>query len=160
MEILTNRGEIHFSIIALDRERVKDIGFSFSFFFQGWGRGERGVSDVQECMNIVWMLKIIMCSILWLKYSGVGSIQSYRQANHLTCIPIISFLVPSKWGHYTAAFSHVKPVSSCAITHKGKEPQTSKKQRTKPWEGNPMRKNCPVKVSIGRPADLKNSFLW
>lgn len=41
MEILTNRGEIHFSVIALDRERVKDIGFSFFSFFGGDGEDLR-----------------------------------------------------------------------------------------------------------------------
>lgn len=40
MEILTNRDEIHFSVITLDREREKDVGFSFFIsFFLFRGRG-------------------------------------------------------------------------------------------------------------------------
>lgn len=43
MEILTNRGEIHFSVITLDRERVKDVGLSFFLsFFLGGGVGYGG----------------------------------------------------------------------------------------------------------------------
>lgn len=44
MEILTNRGEIHFSVTASDREKVKDV--EFSFFSSFLGCGVERVNDV------------------------------------------------------------------------------------------------------------------
>lgn len=43
MEILTNKGEIHFSGIALDREKVKDVGVSFFSSFLFFWRGQNEV---------------------------------------------------------------------------------------------------------------------
>lgn len=70
---------------------------------------------------------------------GVGSIQAVLtdMTTSVTYIPVISFLVSPKWGHYTCQLLLMwkLPMSSCPITHKGRKSKTNKNQKGQTLRG-------------------------
>lgn len=93
-------------------------------------------------------------------YISVG-VQLTDMTASITLIPVTSFLVLQNEAIIQQQFLTWKlSMSGFALLTRGKNPNPTKTTRAKPWQGKLMRGIRLVKVSIGKPRHLKNSFLW